>query len=364
MCSIPRASLSRPRCIVVYGHGGEAVRARLCRRAHLQWALQAEQKGTGHAVMQAMPDIPDDHLVLVLYGDVPLLARPTLARADRAGRCAGDGAADGAARRPDRLRPHRCAMRAAACRPSSSRTTPPPRSGASPRQYRRDGRARRDRLRGWLASLRNDNAQGEYYLTDIVAMAVKDRVAVRALMRAERSRSAGRERQAPAGRSSSRCCARGAPTAAMLAGATLADPARFEQRGELVLGRDVFIDVNVRVRRPRRARRPRARRCQLRAARHDGRCRHADLPELRAGESPRSAPAATSVRLRACVPARVLADGVHIGNFVEVKNSRDRPGLEGEPPDLSGRYATSARASTWAPAPSPATTTAPTSRAP
>ena len=62
---------------VVYGHGGEQVRAAFANDA-LHWALQAEQKGTGHAVMQAMPQVPDDHLVLVLYGDVPLINLQTL----------------------------------------------------------------------------------------------------------------------------------------------------------------------------------------------------------------------------------------------------------------------------------------------
>jgi bifunctional UDP-N-acetylglucosamine pyrophosphorylase/glucosamine-1-phosphate N-acetyltransferase len=64
---------------VVYGHGGERVRERLARE-RVTWALQAEQHGTGHAVQQAMPGVPDDHLVLVLYGDVPLVQAATLRR--------------------------------------------------------------------------------------------------------------------------------------------------------------------------------------------------------------------------------------------------------------------------------------------
>src|SRR5690349_23953974 len=64
---------------VVYGHGGDAVRARIT-DADLRWALQAEQLGTGHAVMQAMPNVADDELVLVLYGDVPLIDAGTLGR--------------------------------------------------------------------------------------------------------------------------------------------------------------------------------------------------------------------------------------------------------------------------------------------
>ena len=65
---------------VVYGHGAEQVRAAFANQADLKWALQAEQLGTGHAVLQAMPSIPDDHRVLVLCGDVPLIRPQTLER--------------------------------------------------------------------------------------------------------------------------------------------------------------------------------------------------------------------------------------------------------------------------------------------
>ncbi len=75
---IDTARLLEPAAIhVVYGHGGDRVREAL-KSEQVSWALQAEQLGTGHAVMQAMPNVPDDHLVLVLYGDVPLIQRSTL----------------------------------------------------------------------------------------------------------------------------------------------------------------------------------------------------------------------------------------------------------------------------------------------
>ena len=73
---IDTARLLDPAAIhVVYGHGGEQVRAAMAGVAVDSWVLQAEQLGTGHALMQAMPQVPDDHLVLVLYGDVPLIRR-------------------------------------------------------------------------------------------------------------------------------------------------------------------------------------------------------------------------------------------------------------------------------------------------
>ena len=103
---VATARAIRPAAIhVVYGHGGEDVRAAFADEADLKWALQAEQLGTGHAVVQAMPAIPDDHRVLILCGDVPLVRPQTLERL--VGRQCRRQArvADREARRRDRLRP-------------------------------------------------------------------------------------------------------------------------------------------------------------------------------------------------------------------------------------------------------------------
>ena len=154
---------------VVYGHGGERVREALA-DADLQWALQAEQLGTGHAVMQAMPGVPDDHLVLVLYGDVPLVEAATLRRLLEAaganalallsvrmkdptgyGRIVRDGA--GSVVRIVEHKDANAKERAIDEVNTGLMAVPAP------------------RLREWLSRLRNDNAQGEYYLTDIVAHA-------------------------------------------------------------------------------------------------------------------------------------------------------------------------------------------------
>jgi bifunctional UDP-N-acetylglucosamine pyrophosphorylase / glucosamine-1-phosphate N-acetyltransferase len=227
---------------VVYGHGGDAVRAALAKE-NLQWALQAEQLGTGHAVMQAMPKVADDELVLVLYGDVPLIRTETLNQLiESAGPKSmglitvmlGDATGYGRI-----VRDKRGAVRAIVEQKDASKAQLRIREGNSgimavPAKL----------LRKWLGKLRNANAQGEYYLTDIIAMAVKDNVKVmplvaptvaevlgvndkiqlaelEALHRAERAREL------------------------MLAGATLADPARIDIRGNVTLGRDVFIDANV-----------------------------------------------------------------------------------------------------------------------
>jgi bifunctional UDP-N-acetylglucosamine pyrophosphorylase/glucosamine-1-phosphate N-acetyltransferase len=302
---------------VVYGHGGEQVRAAFAADA-LQWALQVEQKGTGHAVLQAMPAIPDDHLVLVLYGDVPLLKAATLgALLQLAGRgqlalltvALADPAGYGRV-----LRDRRGSVKAIV-----------EQKDATAAQLRiREGNTgvlavAAPLLRRWLARLRSNNAQGEYYLTDIVAMAVKDRVAVRPLVAPAESEVLGVNDKLQLAQLESVLRSRRA-TAAMQAGATLADPARFDQRGELVLGRDVFIDADV-VFEGRVVLGDRVRigpHCVLRdmtvgADTHI--VSHCVLERSEIGSGCSVGPFA---RLR---PGAKLADGVHIGNFVEVKNS-------------------------------------------
>jgi bifunctional UDP-N-acetylglucosamine pyrophosphorylase/glucosamine-1-phosphate N-acetyltransferase len=303
---------------VVHGHGGEAVRAAIGDDG-IRWVQQAQQLGTGHAVMQAMPAIPDDHLVLVLYGDVPLLAATTLqelvALADartmalltvRLADPAGYGRILRDARGQVKAIVEQGDATAAQRRISEGNT------GVMVVEARR--------LRGWLNKLRNHNVQGEYYLTDIVAMAVKDRVAVRAQIAASEPEVLGVNDRHQLARLESVLRTRCAE-AAMLAGATLADPARFEQRGELVLGRDVFIDINVVF---------------------EGRVELGDGVRIGPGCVLRDMTVGADTQVFAnCVleksaigagchvgpfarlrPGAVLADGVHIGNFVEVKNSR------------------------------------------
>ena len=302
---------------LVYGHGGDAVRAAFAGQ-DLRWALQAEQKGTGHAVMQAMDDIPDDHLVLVLYGDVPLLGANTLreliALADARSMALltvrlADPTGYGRILRDARGRVKAIVEQNDAT-PAQRRIT----EGNTGVMAVRAGR-----LRGWLTRLGNDNAQGEYYLTDIVAMAVKDGVAVRALLAADESEVLGVNDRRQLAQLAAVLRARRAD-AALLAGATLADPARFEQRGELLLGRDVFIDVNV-VLEGRVELGDGVRigpNCLLRdVIVGAGTQVHAAcvLEECSIGPACSIGPFA---RLR---PGSVLAEGAHIGNFVEVKNS-------------------------------------------
>ena len=155
--------------------------------------------GTGHAVQQAMPGIPDDHQVLVLYGDVPLLRAETLRELVA---LASDGQLALLTVKLADPTGYGRVVRDARGRVRSHRRTEgchAPRSGASARATPACWCCPRRRCTKWLAALRSDNAQGEYYLTDVIAMAVKDRRAWSPLVAAQRVRSAGRERQAAAG---------------------------------------------------------------------------------------------------------------------------------------------------------------------
>ena len=309
---------------VVYGHGGEQVLEAFKGR-DVHWALQAEQHGTGHAVMQAMPQVPDDHLVLVLYGDVPLVQLDTLARLVAAagpdavsllsvmlpdptgyGRIVRDGAGNVV-----RIVEHKDAnAKERAIHESNTGLMCVPAG----------------KLKGWLASLKNDNAQGEYYLTDIVVMAVRSGCQVHAVVAPTVTEVLGVNDKVQLAELEAAYRKQRA-TELMLEGVTIVDPARFDARGPVSVGRDVHIDVNVvfegsvklgdRVRiGPNVVIRdceigddtvifPN---CVLDRARIGGGCNIGPFARFR--------------------PSSELEAGVHIGNFVEVKNSLVRAGAK------------------------------------
>jgi bifunctional UDP-N-acetylglucosamine pyrophosphorylase/glucosamine-1-phosphate N-acetyltransferase len=240
---VSRARLLQPSSIhVVYGHGGDAVRAAI-RDADLKWSLQAEQLGTGHAVAQAMPEVSDDELALILYGDVPLI-RPETLRALIA--AAGAKAMslltvllDDPTGYGRIVRNARGAIQRIVEQKDASKAQLKIREGnsgiiAAPAKL----------LRKWLGRLKNANAQGEYYLTDIIAMAVKDKVKVTPLIAPTLAEVLGVNDKVQLAELEAMHRAERAREL-MLAGATLIDPARVDIRGEVTLGRDVLVEPNV-----------------------------------------------------------------------------------------------------------------------
>jgi bifunctional UDP-N-acetylglucosamine pyrophosphorylase/glucosamine-1-phosphate N-acetyltransferase len=226
---------------VVIGHGAEQVQRDFA-NTDIQWALQAEQLGTGHAVAQAMPAIPDGNTVLVMYGDVPLVSRDTLeplcslAEQGMAALLTAELAdPTGYGRILHHADGSICGIVEEKDASASERALNEINTGfvAAPAT----------RLRDWVAALDNNNSQGEFYLTDVIARAVTEGTSVRGVMADDITEVLGindRKQLAVQERyyqqhQAERC---------LQAGVTLADPARFDLRGTLTAGEDVLIDVN------------------------------------------------------------------------------------------------------------------------
>jgi bifunctional UDP-N-acetylglucosamine pyrophosphorylase/glucosamine-1-phosphate N-acetyltransferase len=302
---------------VVYGHGGERVREALAAEP-VQWTLQAQQLGTGHAVLQAVPKVPDDHVALVLYGDVPLLGRQTLAPLVA---LAGPGQVALLTMTVDDPTGYGRVVRDGAGR--VQRIVEQKDASAAERGIRECNTgviaAPAKLLRGWLEGLRADNSQREYYLTDIIGMAVQAGVAVNPLQCADPIDALGVNDKVQLATLESVCRQRAA-RALMLAGVTVADPARIDVRGRVIHGKDVFIDVNVvlegEVRLGDRVRIGPG--CVIRDAEIGDDTQvlpHCVIEGAAIGPSCNIGPFS---RFR---PTSRLSGGVHIGNFVEVKNS-------------------------------------------
>ncbi len=320
------ATLGARHRVFVTGHGAEQVEAFL-RRANpgqdLGFVRQEPQLGTGHAVMQAMPLLPDDGMVVVLSGDVPLIGASTLARLAQAcdGRhlalltvCPPDPTGYGRVVRDDRGQ-----VRAIVEQKDATDA-----QKAIAEVYSGIMAAPAHRLRDWLSRLDNRNAQAEYYLTDVVAKAVADGVSVVALTSADLAEVAGVNSPAQLAELE-RIYQRRQAERLMEQGVRLLDPARFDLRGELVCGRDVQIDINcifsgrveladgVSV----------GPHCVLSDCRIEAGVQILPFTHIEGealgvtvGTGARIGPYA---RLR---PGTELGAEVHIGNFVEVKNSR------------------------------------------
>lgn len=312
------AALKPTSVYVVYGHGGERVPHAL-RRLDVQWVLQAEQLGTGHAVMQALSKISDDHEVLVLYGDVPLLRVETL-RSLQA--CAQRGELAVLTAKLANPTGYGRILR----NPAGEMQDVVEEKDATPEQRRINEAstgplaARAANLRGWLKQVHNHNAQKEYYLPDVIALAVKEGVLVTAIVAGSEEEVAGvndRRQLAAVERALQRRIAE----TLMQTGVCLRDPDRIDVRGQLECGRDVLIDIN----------------CVFEGAVKLGNrvrvgpnvlirdCELGDDTEVFANSVLEQAVIGSRARIGPFArirPETRLDDEVHIGNFVEVKNSR------------------------------------------
>lgn len=316
-------TLAPGRIVVVHGHGAEQVRAALD-APDLAWALQAPQRGTGHAVAQALPHLDDAVPTLVLYGDVPLIRAQTLRAlvAAAGAHCLGlltveldDPAGYG--------RIVRAATGTSdAGRPAVQRVVEHQDADATARAIREVNTgiliAPTPALRRWLAAVSNDNAQREYYLTDIIAMAVADDVPVTTARPASAWETLGVNSPAQLA-VLERIHQRGVADALLEAGVGLADPARIDVRGTLVAGRDCQIDVNCvfegRVRLGNRVRI--GANCVLRDTTIGDGTEILPMCHLEATEVGADARIGPFARLR---PGTRLGDDTHVGNFVEMKN--------------------------------------------
>ena len=235
-------ALGAERVHVVHGHGGGIVREAMA-AADVDWVEQREQLGTGHAVALAMAGIPDDATVLVLYGDVPLVNRTTLH--DTATLASDSGIA---------------LVTAVVADPSGYGRIVRGLDGqvrgiVEERDADDEQRAIAEintgilaahagRLRGWLRGLSRDNAQGEHYLTDVIALAAEDGLSVRTVPPEAIEEVLGVNDRAELA-ALERFQQRRLAEELMRDGASLADPARVDIRGRVRTGSDVFVDVNV-----------------------------------------------------------------------------------------------------------------------
>jgi bifunctional UDP-N-acetylglucosamine pyrophosphorylase/glucosamine-1-phosphate N-acetyltransferase len=310
-------ALAPRKIVVVHGNGAEQVRAAFA-DAQVEWALQAEQLGTGHAVQQALPGISLDAEVLILYADVPLIRPATLKRLLDAAR---GGLAVMTAELGDPTGYGRIVRQASG---DVARIVEQADASADELALREINAGfmamSARRLSGWLGRLTNRNVQKEYYLTDVVSLAVGDAVRVSGIKAEDAWEVAGvnsqRELAAIERQYQLKQAAR-----LLNEAVSLADPARIDVRGELACGTDVAIDVNcvfegkvtladgVRI----------GPNCLLRNVRIGPGTEILAFSHLEDSEIGARCRLGPYARLR---PGNSLGDEVHIGNFVEVKASR------------------------------------------
>lgn len=226
---------------LVYGHGGDLLKKNLANQP-INWVLQAEQLGTGHAMQQAAPYFSDDENVLMLYGDVPLIAEETLDRLINAKPEGGIGLLTVKLDDPSGY--------GRIVRKDGQVVSIVEHKDATAEQHKINEIntgilvASGKDLKRWLAKLDNNNAQGEFYITDIIALAHAEGNAIEAVHPTRLSEVEGVNNRLQLSRLE-RVYQSEQAESLLLAGVMLNDPARFDLRGELVHGRDITIDTNV-----------------------------------------------------------------------------------------------------------------------
>lgn len=307
--------LKPSKIIVVYGYGGNAVPEAFTHE-NIVWVEQKEQLGTGHAVLQAAPHLDQDATTLILLGDVPLLSRTScetllnktkalgLLTVNKANPTGYGRIVRNAQTSIEAIVEHKDAT-------EQQRQIKEVNTGIIA--------ANNQHLKAWLAQLSNNNAQGEYYLTDIVALAVKDGHQVAAEVTNDESSVEGVNSKADLS-GLERVYQMRYATALMNAGATLQDPFRIDVRGDLKIGKDVEIDVgcvfegevtladNVKV----------GPYCVIKNSTIGSGTEIAAYTHIEQAHVNAGCKLGPYARLR---PGAEIADHAHIGNFVEIKNS-------------------------------------------
>lgn len=301
----------------VIGHGADQVRA-ITPAEDVHWALQEQQLGTGHAVAQALPQVPDNATVLVLYGDVPLTNPETLVALVSRVHDTSLGLLTVDLANPDGygriVRDHHGKVTAIVEQKDASddqKTIGEVNTGILA--------VSASHLKRWLPQLSNSNAQGEYYLTDIIAMAAGEGMTIEVAQPATEQEVQGVNNRIQLAELE-RWFQRSEAQRLMTEGASLADPARIDVRGSLSIGQDVLIDVNVvfegRVTLGNNV--SIGPNCVLRDADlADGVVVHANSI-IEGAQVRQSAQVGPFARLR---PGTVLEAGAKVGNFVETKKA-------------------------------------------
>ena len=241
------ARLSARQVVVISGHGAQEVEAAVARSGvagaglDINFVRQEPQLGTGHAVQQAVPVLRDDGIVVVLSGDVPLIREDTLRQLIAT--CDGNQLALLTIDFADPTGYGRIVRQGEVVQAIVEQKDATAEQRAITEVYSGIMAVPAKQLKAWLARLDKNNAQGEYYLTDIVKFAVADGVAVLAHKTADRLQVAGVNSPAQLAELERACQMRTA-LQLMEQGVRLADPARFDVRGVLQCGPDVVIDVN------------------------------------------------------------------------------------------------------------------------